>query len=150
MPAVLSDVLWSTLVLILMVTFAWRVIAPIGAIWRGETARVPRLVRLHPQARTYLPFSLWIGMLCAGMCVLCVCWLMDGLGITHGLSAVGRVGIGVMTASFPLMLVNVIVWAFNRPRLFVVPTYRNHPGAVGVIRARMRRGRVRDQNRATN
>jgi hypothetical protein len=44
----------SPLGLALFGGFAWKVLSPLRAIWRGDASRMPRMVRVHPQARTYL------------------------------------------------------------------------------------------------
>jgi hypothetical protein len=118
--------------------FAWVILSPLAAIWRGNASRVPDLYRLQPQARTYLPFSLWAGSLFVGMCLMAVGATADVLGIWQPLQLLAIVGLGGVYAAGPLLLVNVFAWAFNRPKFLIVPAYRNHPGWMRTTVRRMR------------
>jgi hypothetical protein len=118
--------------------FAWKVLSPLGAIWRGDASRVPRMVRVHPQARTYLPFSLWAGTMSVGMCLGTLAVFVDVVGVWHRPKLLVIAAFGVFYATGPLLLVNMFAWAFNRPRFLIVPAYRSHPGWVRTTARRSR------------
>lgn len=134
------DVLVAVLIFVMASRFVWRILAPLGAIWRGDESRVPYLSRLHPQARTYVAFCLWVGSMCAGMCLMALAILVDAVSIWHRPVALAVVAIGLLFLTGPLMLLNTFAWAFNRPRFLVVPAHRDHPGW---MRSTVRRFRTR-------
>lgn len=138
----LRDVLVAVLVLLAAGSFAWRVVAPVGAIWRGDASRVPHLTKLKPQARTYVSFCLWVATMYTGISLVFLDVLADALGIWHR-PVLALVGFGAFFATGPLVLLHVFVWAFNRPRILVVPALRDHPGWVRTTLQRMRTRRGR-------
>lgn len=139
MPENLRIALLSAVGLTLFGAFVWKILSPLGAIWRGDASRVPNLSRLQPQARTYLPFSLWVGAVFGGLGLMALAAGVEVLGLRLPWP-LAIVGIGVFWAAGPLILVNMFAWAFNRPKFLIVPAYRDHPGwvrtAVWRIRAR--------------
>jgi hypothetical protein len=118
------------LVIAVTAHFAWRILSPLGAIWHGDASRVPRMAKLRPQARTYLPFSLWNGALNGGLLLMGVDVFVDALGIWHRPRLLAMAAAGLFYAAGPLALLNVFAWAFNRPKVLIVPAYRDHPGWV--------------------
>jgi hypothetical protein len=139
MPDSVKFILLFPLVLALWGGFAWKILSPLGAVWRGDASRVPSLSRFQPQARTYLPFSLWVGAAFGGLGLVALAAGVEVLGIWQP-RPLAIVGFGVFWAAGPLMLVNMFAWAFNRPKFLIVPAYRDHPGWVrtAVWRIRVR------------
>jgi hypothetical protein len=109
----------------LMSWMLYRVLSPARAIWWGDVSRVPRIPRVQPQARTYLPYLLWFVPMNGGIALFGLAELLVTLfGRIEVARLIGRTGLGLMFASFAFMLLHLFAFAFNRPRFLIAPAYR--------------------------
>ena len=127
---------YARLVLLLMslgllaisITFMGYVIAPAGAVWRGDVDRMPHLPRDIPvSARTYFAYLLWIVPLNVGIALFS---LVGVIGSLMGpdwepLRPLFVVSVGLILGSLPLVLGHLSVALLGRPRFLIAPPYRH-------------------------
>src|SRR5690242_17740479 len=121
-PAMISKALLGFGFAMLAGWMVYRVVAPARAIWRGDAARVPRVPRMPPQARTYLLYAVWFPMVFGGLGVAMLAYaLSQFLGAVLVLKVIAFASFRLSFAGMALLPVHLFVYCFNRPSFLVTP-----------------------------
>jgi hypothetical protein len=117
------------------------VLRPARAIWRGDASRLPTLMHLDINARSYLAFLLWFVLFFGGFGLAGVGVLVMSLEHAVGVR-IAMVGVVAMFAGLVLMPLKWFVSAYARPKFLVPPPYRDQPGGLAQAAERRRRRRA--------
>ena len=143
---VLRDLVFGVCASAVPAWILYRAVAPLKAIWRGDTSRIYTLPTRSGivQARNYLAYLLWVIPAFGGLMFIGVAIISATLSSvrTDLIDILFTIGVCSLLAAGPLLLVHVIVNATNRPRFLVPPPYRDQPGAIAAARKRRARRRV--------
>lgn len=102
-------------------------VSPAGAVWHGDTSRVPDIPRIwaQPPARTYFGLLSWLVPWFGGVGVVGLVTVFRVVTGQNGMALVlFQVGAIIMLVGLPGILVHIFIAIFNRPHFLIPPSCR--------------------------